>query len=383
MVGALFYFVYFSAFGIFAPYWPLYLKHLQLTSLEISIIFSLPALIRVFVPVGYGYVADRWKLRKHGLSMATIGQLIPLCFIPFFHSYTALFALFIPFSIFNSVILAFADATVQEQHELGKLDYGRTRVWGTLSFIVLAAGYGKFLDYFSPEWILYGFLFFLFLLVFASFAMPPGHLDPTWSHTPLKKIASNRNVWIFLLCVLLHNLSQGTFVGFYSLYLVRLGYSDSWVGVQWAVAATSEISILWFASLILARFRMKSLFTVCLLVAALRWLLMGTTVSYEWLTLYQCLHAFTFGVFHITSMRLIHHFFPEGFRSIGQSMYASLGTGLGTVLGLWINGALWDRLGAKMFFVSAVVSFVAAVISFWMKDPAQAQEATEAPGWAG
>lgn len=382
MACALFYFVYFAAIGIFGPYWTLYLKHLQFTSLQISIVYSMPPLIRVFFPVGYGYVADRWRIRKHGLSAATIGQLIPLLFLPFLRSYAAWLVAFIPFSIFTSVLLPLVEATAQEQHEIKKLDYGKTRMWGTLSFIVFAAGYGKFLDHVSASWILYGFILLLFILVFVSFVMPEGHLEVKWSHEPLRKIASNRNVWVFLVCVLLHNLSQGTFVGFYSIYLSELGYSDSWIGAQWAIAAISEIAIFWFASRILVSFRFRTLFTLCMLAAALRWLLMGLTVSYGWLTLVQCLHAFTFGVFHITSMRLIQRFFPEGFRSIGQSLYTSIGPGLGTVLGLWLNGALWDHFGARMFGVSAAVSLVAAVISLWLRpgDTREDQEATEAPG---
>jgi PPP family 3-phenylpropionic acid transporter len=382
MTCSLFYFVYFAAIGILGPYWTLYLKHLQFTSLQISIVYSMPALIRVFFPVGYGYVADRWRIRKHVLRAATIGQWIPLVLLPFLHSYSAWLIAFISFSIFTSVVLPLAEATAQEQHELKKLDYGKTRMWGTLSFILVAAGYGKFLETVSAAWILYGFIFLLLILIFVSFFMPEGHLEVKWSHGPLREIASNRNVWIFLFCALLHNLSQGTFVGFYSIYLAGLGYSDSWIGAQWAIAAASEISIFWFASRILLRFRYRTLFTLCMLAAALRWLLMGITVSYGWLTLYQCLHAFTFGVFHIISMKLIQHFFPEGYRSIGQALYTSIGPGLGTVLGLWFNGALWDHFGARMFGVSAIVSLVAAVISFWLRpdDSQQNQVATEAPG---
>ncbi len=56
------------------------------------------------------------------------------------------------------------------------------------------------------------------------------------------------------------------------------------------------------------------------------------------------------------------------------------------MLGLWLNGALWDHFGARMFGVSAVISVVAAVISLWLRadDPQQDQPATEAPAeWAG
>ncbi len=103
MICAIYYFVYFAAIGILGPYWTLYLKDLQFTSLQISMVYRCPALIRIFFPVGYGYVADRWRIRKHVLRAPTIGQWVPLLFLPFLRSYSAWLMAFITFSIFTSL----------------------------------------------------------------------------------------------------------------------------------------------------------------------------------------------------------------------------------------------------------------------------------------
>jgi hypothetical protein len=105
--------------------------------------------------------------------------------------------------------------------------------------------------------------------------------------------------------------SHGSLYGFYSIYLSELGFLDSSIGVQWAVAAGSEVLVFFFAARIVGGISHQLLFSGCLILAVIRWTLVFATQSYAWLTLTQCLHAFTFGVFHITSMKLIQKMFPK------------------------------------------------------------------------
>ncbi len=161
---------------------------------------------------------------------------------------------------------------------------------------------------------------------------------------------------ILFACVMLMQVSHGTFYGFYSIYLSELGYSDSNIGLQWGIAACSELIVFFFASRILRSFPTYVLFSLCLFVAAIRWMLMFSTDSYFWLSLYQCLHAFTFGIFHVTTLRLIHKFFAEGSRSLGQSLYTTSSGGIGSALGLLLNGYLWDKQGHFAFLTSSGIA---------------------------
>lgn len=367
MISSVFYFLYFAAVGIYAPYWVLYLQHLQLTSLQIATVYSIPSIARFFFPLLYGYLADRWQARRTILILATWGQVLPLFFVPVFHSYGWLLFLMSIFSIFGAAILPFAEATTQEEQEKGMLDYGRTRLWGTISFILAAIFFGKLLDKVEDIWILYGFLFFLILLSLVSFIMPAGKMGKEFRHKEIRQVLVKRSTWIFLCCIFLMQVSHGAFYGFYSIYLAELGVHDSGIGLQWAISAASEFSIFFFASRILGSFRSGASFSVCLLIAALRWTLTGSTASYFWLSVWQCLHAFTFGLFHITCMRLIHRIFPEGFRSFGQSLYSSIGGGLGSFTGVVLCGYLWDIQGAKVFWTSGCLALIAFFLSLLSK----------------
>ena len=368
MICAIFYFLYFAAFGIYTPYWTLFLRNLQFSPMQIAVLVAIPSAARIFLPPVYGYMADRWKARTSIIAVSCLAQLLPLTLILRFHSFPALVALVCAFAFFNAPVLSFAEATAQEEQEKGELDYGKTRLWGTISFIVLAVIFGRILDTEDSDWILYGFLVFLLFLSAASLWMPEGKIRFDLRHEHLREALTTPATWIFLLVAFLMYLSHGTFYGFFSIYLSELGYTDSRIGLQWAVAAGSELSIFFFASRILPRYGSRGLLAACCLAAALRWLLIGSMHSFQWLIAVQTMHAFTFGLFHITSMRLVHRLFPEGSRSFGQALYTSFSGGLGSVLGLLLSGRLWANWHGRTFYVNAVIMAGAFFLCLLMRD---------------
>jgi MFS transporter, PPP family, 3-phenylpropionic acid transporter len=367
MLSSLFYFLYFAAFGIYIPYWTLYLKHLSLSPVQIATIYAIPSIARIFLPPIYGYLADRGQHRKMILRMTAVAQVAPLLLLIQFHSYPALLLLISIFSLFNAAVLPFTEATVQEEQEKGKLDYGRTRLWGTVSFILLAATFGKVIERFHYDWILYGFIAFLFLLSVLSFFQPGGKIGVQFQRQDIDRILRKKSTWIFLTCVFFMHLSQGAYYGFFSIHLSEIGFQDSNIGIQWAAAAASEIAIFFFASVILRRFALVHLFRICLLFAAVRWLWIYYAEAYFWLTLSQGMHAFSFGLFHIACMRMTHTIFSEGFRSIGQSLVSSLGWGLGSVIGVLVSGYLWQEFGAATFLFSSAIAFAGFLFAYLLK----------------
>jgi PPP family 3-phenylpropionic acid transporter len=368
VLSAFFYFLYFAAFGIYVPYWTLYLKHLHLSPVQIATIYAIPSVARILFPPIYGYFADRLQDRNRILRITAIGQVLPFLLLFYFHSYSALLILISLFSLFNAAVLPFMEATVQEEQEKGKLDYGRTRLWGTVSFILMAATFGRFIERFQQQSILFGLTIFFSALSILSFFQPAGKMGFPFRKKDIEPILKERHTWFFLASVFFMHVSQAAYYGFFSIHLSELGFHGSSIGIQWATAAASELLIFVFASSILAEFRLSVLFRICLLLAVFRWLWMYEARSYFWLLLSQGMHAFTFGLFHITCMRLIHTIFPEGFRSIGQSLFSSIGWGFGAVVGVMLSGYLWERFGVKTFLFSSAIAFVGFLISLLFYD---------------
>jgi MFS transporter, PPP family, 3-phenylpropionic acid transporter len=367
LVSALFYFSYFAAIGIYVPYWTLYLRDLGLSSLQIGTLYSIPSLCRIIVPPLIGYVADRFNQRRSLLIMAAMGQLIPLLLIFWFHTYSNLLILISAFAFFNSTVLPLGEATVQEEHEKGSLDYGRTRLWGTLSFILLAIVFGKLLDSVGNYWILIGMIICFIIHFFVTFVMPEGKMSFKLQPDKVRLAFFTPATWIFFACVMMMSIGHGTFYGFYSIYLADLGFQESGIGIHWAVAATTELIVFMFASRIMTRFRLETLISICCLAAVVRWLLTGASTSFGLLTAAQSLHAFTFGLFHATCLTMLHRIFPAGSRSIGQSLYTTLGNGVGNFAGIMFAGIFWDQYGGKLFYASSAIMIVALVLSLMLR----------------
>ena len=301
------------------------------------------------------------------MLVASLAQVIPLILIIWFHSYVSLVILISAFAVLNSIVLPLGEATVQEEHEKGNLDYGRTRLWGTASFILLALFYGKLLDRVDHSWILNGIIVCYGAVFLIALFMPEGKMSFRLVPANLRSALSTPSTWIFFVCVLLMNGSHGTFYGFYSIYLSELGFKESGIGIHWAVAAGTELIIFIFASQILRRYGHGVLISFCCLAAAVRWFLTASSQSYLSLTLIQSLHAFSFGLFHATCVSLIHKIFPVGSRSIGQSLYYSLGGGIGSMIGVLVSGIFWDQIHGKVYYISAAMMFIAFLVSLKLR----------------
>ncbi len=63
----------------------------------------------------------------------------------------------------------------------------------------------------------------------------------------------------------------------------------------------------------------------------------------------QCLHAFSFGLFHLIAMRLIFQNFSIGQQGRGQALYSTM-WGLGVAFGSILAGHYWKTLTGEHIF---------------------------------
>jgi PPP family 3-phenylpropionic acid transporter len=160
-------------------------------------------------------------------------------------------------------------------------------------------------------------------------------------------------------------MSHGTYYTFYSIYLESQGYSKSLIGELWALGVVAEVVVyIFFMHAALMRFGAIRLLMFSLLLAALRWILIGSFSAYLPVLLFaQLLHAATFGIFHAAAIHSVHHRFPRMLLGRGQALYSSVSFGLGGTLGSLSSGYLWEYFGSfTSFFVSALL----ALAAFWI-----------------
>ena len=66
----------------------------------------------------------------------------------------------------------------------------------------------------------------------------------------------------------------------------------------------------------------------------------------------QCLHAASFGLFHVASIHLVQEFF-SAHQGRGQALYSSFSFGAGGAIGSLYSGMIWDHTAHSTAFLSA------------------------------
>ena len=163
----------------------------------------------------------------------------------------------------------------------------------------------------------------------------------------------------------MQTLSHGAYYTFFSIYLEDQGYTTEVIGLMWALGVLAEVVLFVFIARLFDRFHAYHLFAFSLLLTAIRWVLLGEYVgSLEILLLVQCLHAASFGLFHVSAIHIIHDWFPGRLQGRGQAIYAGLSFGLGGAMGSLLSGYLWAFSNTTTtFYIMAGIAFVGWLVS--------------------
>lgn len=363
---SLFYFLFFAWMGIQIPYFNLYLYHLGMTSFQIGVVTALIPLVRVFSPPLWGYIADRYDGKGWLGTTLWIISTVVFSLLFFSTSFLQVVVVMTVFTFFWAPTLPVAEASAMEVARRRGVDYGRMRLWGTIGFIGLSWITGLFLDKVHISAVLWGLLLLLMANIFVSRLIPPA--KQSGPHISFRKLSSEilrREVLVFLLVAMMMLVSHSTYYGFFSIYLESLGYSRSMIGLLWALGPLGEVLVMFFSGRIINRFGTVRVLAFSLLMAIIRWTLYASTSNVSFLVAGQVLHSFTFGTFHIASVRYVEMLFPDSMKNTAQALYSSAAYGMGLVLGTIVCGLLYDRTGANvLFLLSALVSMAALVVLF-------------------
>ena len=361
---SIFYFAYFAALGIFMPYFPLYLKSLGMGGARIAILLALGPASRFLFPALWGLWADRAGHRK----LLVIGSLAGACaafsLLFWARGFWTLAPVLFLYGFLVAPAIPLVEGMVQEETDRRRFGYGPVRLWGSLGFIASTLACGGMLDRMPVERILIGILVFSALNLLPALALPPGQKHASRPRQSLRREMRRPEILRFLAATALMQASHGAYYAYYSIHLDRHGFSPSAIGAYWTLAVAAEIVMMLVSARLLERAGPMRLISVSLAVAALRWLLLALGVDPTLLAFGQLLHAFSFGLFHVSAVNATHRLFPDSLRSSGQSLYSALTYGLGNLIGFFGCAALVDSMGLPgLFGLSSAMALAALLIS--------------------
>ena len=357
------YFLYFGVMGIFLPYFNLYCFHLGFNGFQIGVLSTLRSVTLVVFPLLWGVLSDRFRIRKPLYIFFNIVSSLIWAFYLFTTNIWLIFAITFFYGVFYAPIISFLEAFTMEILGIQKNQYGSIRAWGSISFIVAVILLGKLIDLYTTEIILIFILAMSLLQAVISPKIPNSspvkHRDRS---TNIKALLTGR-VIIFFTCGFLMLLSHGTYYGFFSIHLENLGYSNTFIGLTWAVASIAEIFAMLKSDWIFKRFRIERVLIFSFLIAAARWFFLYFTIAPFAILLTQLLHAITYGTFHMASILYIDQLTPDQSKTTGQAANNAVSYGLGLMIGFFINGYLYERLGsAHLFIFSSAIALTGGML---------------------
>lgn len=357
-----FYAASFLVVGIQLPFWPVWLSGRGLDAHDIAIVFAAGLWAKVALIPAVGALADRIGRRRGVMlalaagSFAFYAALLPPA------GFWPILWLCLGAGVAQSALMPLGDSITLAAVREDGLDYGRIRLWGSVSFIVAAIASGLILAA-APGvapgnrvlWLVLGAI----ALVLAACLALPAHMSrPTGSArwAALGRFAADRRFWLFVVSASALQSSHQLYYGFGTLYWRRLGFSDPVIGCLWAEGVLAEIGLFWLGGRLAARIGPLGLMSLSGIAGIVRWGLAGILPGLPAAVALQLLHALTFGAAHLGAMMHLSRAVPPSAAASAQTLYAAVSTGLGSGLVMLGAGTLYARYSGHAYLFMAGLS---------------------------
>ena len=361
-----FYLFYFALLGATAPFLGLYFAHLGFSAERIGELVAIPMLMRCIAPNLWGWLGDRSGRRLEIVRLGALCTLLSFALILLDQRYAWLALVMALHAFFwHAVLPQFEVITLAHLRERAAR-YSQIRLWGSIGFILSVVGLGLAFQRLGLDVYPLVVLGIMAGILLSSFWVPdaaPAEQRETAQQGGFLRQLRRPGVLAFYVAVGLMQLSHGPYYTFLSIHLETLGYARSTIGLLWALGVVAEILLFLVMARLLERFSLRQVLTASVLLAALRWLLLGHFAEHLPVLLFaQLMHAATFGSFHAAAIHFVQRSFGHRQQGQGQALYATL-AGVGGALGALYSGYSWSSLGpAWSFAIASLAALAAAVI---------------------
>lgn len=354
---ALFFFAYYGYIGILSPYVSLFFAGKGIPAAQIGVLMSLTQGMRIFGPNLWGWIADRSQKRVFVLRMTALAAVASFAGMLYGQTFMEFFVVMLLVNAFASALAPVAEAHMLTEMRGDLTHYGKLRLWGSVGFIVSVLVVGSLLDWKGVHLMPWAALALLALAFFSSCRMQEAaQVQIVHKVGSARSLLKRREVLAFFSSTFLMIAAHSALYVFYSLYLAQLGYSKTVIGLMWSLGVVAEIVFFYYQAPIFRKFGIRKLMIACLLLAAVRFFMIGFGAqSLALLLIAQVLHAATFGVHHSASIASLQRWFHGPLQARGQALFISVSYGLGGTFGGLFFSIVWDKFGPQAVYSSAAL----------------------------
>ena len=346
--------------GAAMPYLNLWLAHIGLTLSEIAVIATMAPVVRMIAGPIASLTADMTQAHRPMLiafGWAWVASWLLLAQSDTFHQ--ALLAQVL-ISIAAAGLSPLIEAIAVSNVRARGIDYGRVRVWGSITFIITSITGGWLVDW-------RGIGSIIWVLVAGTLATAlAGHLIP---RTTSSISAGRRIGWsetlalvrapVFLTFLLATGLVQAAHATLYTFSVIHWqaqGLSNTWCGALWAIGVITEIIILTWNTTLFRGWSPIAFLLVGAMAATVRWTIMAFDPPLGALIPLQVLHGFTFGASLLGAVQFLARAVPDGQGGTAQGLYALVTSGIFMAASTAVAGVAYTLYGGMAYLPMAVIA---------------------------
>lgn len=352
---ALNFFGYFCAYGVFMPFFPVWLKAQSYGEELIGLIIASAYVFRFIGGIFFsGLVKQAAQLVYALRYVAWASSLIILCMSFVAESFWLLFIAISLFALVNVAGMPLSDTLASIWQQQINLDYGKARLIGSFAFIVGVVVFGYLIDILGKQsiiWIIAGLFFVYGLIIIPSpNPMPLNIESAVESKVTFKQLLQNPITLRLLIAIALIQGSHSAYHAYSVLYWTSVGISVPTTSLLWGLSVVAEITLFFFSNKLFRTWKVSSLFYVSAISCVVRWLALSVVTDLTSIALTQCLHGFTYAMSHYAIIRY--------FTTQPQSHIAKL-QGLYNGISGCAVVALLTALSGVLYPISPSVTFLA------------------------
>lgn len=356
-----FYFFYFSVVGVYIIFIPKVLTTFGYSAEQIGIIFAAGPLVRFILPMLF---IRGLKLERKAFNGSLIIMILSaLAFYTFIENFYQLLLSNIFLGIGLGVTLPYIEVIALEK--LGRENYGKIRLFGSLGFVLVAL---VLVNVLSSPIIALEFLLLLTLAtaVFAFFIVHELYKTNKQTKEELQNDINLFKDWKLWLGLTLMQLSFGAFYNFFTIYATDNGISLQVTIYLWSFGVAAEIIMFRYQARFL-RSKLLLVLQITTLLTAFRWFLVFAYPQNIFVLYFsQSLHAFSFALFHSAAIAYLHQLYKH--KALAQQFFAGITYGLGGFAGALLSGVIYEQYPEYLFLSSSVIAFMSfGFIVLWKK----------------
>lgn len=364
--------IYAALFGVLCislVYLPEWLSRSGFSTAQIGLVLAGATWLKVPMTLLAGNLADQLGRRKRVLIFiaAMFAAGLPLLFAA--RGFWQVWLVWALLGALVSTLVPLCDSISVTGVRRDGLSYGRMRMWGSLSFLLISIVGGIVVKQVGKDAVVYLLLAGAVLLCVFSWHAPdyesrrPSQRGLSISPALMSRVFKVPGFSVFLFAAAM---SMASHAALYSLSTVRwsaAGISLPVIGSLWSTGVVAEIAIFYVSARLVTRISPWYLLLIAAITGVVRWSLMAVVVDIVALFFIQTLHAITFTFTQLAVVNFIARHIPEELISSAQTIYDSFALGIIFGVALFISGQLSAINTALPFFAMATMCAGSAVVA--------------------